>query len=327
MSNRVLPERASRYAPSLCFAFAFAIAVLPASVNADACVTAGDQTQPVSCASAVRRSYLDVTSFGGLSPAISADGLPWISQATTEAEVSAPLSVNPTDVGVNLRASLGQIRDYNAQLTAMKIEAAKAFAPNVAPNAAPPPTPAAALDVWTSFDVQGIQGHVDQTTRAGVGADYKLTSTTSVGVAAESGETKGSTLIQDDHKLTAYLAFRAAPAITIDARTEWQAATPSLGAAASERRSISVAPRLGKAYAVGGGETLEPFVTYRQAFDIDATGSDAAAGLSTTQSAGAGLTYAKTDSYSLSMSTDVENLGAKEAANISSKLQFKLPLQ
>lgn len=227
-----------------------------------------------------------------------------------------------------MRASFSQIRDYNAKLAGGKIDAAKAVAPSTAPSVVAASAMNSPLDVWTTFDVQGLERETDHGMRASVGADYKLSSQAVVGIAAERGETDAATQPKDDHKLAAFVAFRAAPALTVGARTEWGSATPAFGDKAEEKGSVSVAPRLGRSFALGqGGETIEPFLTYRHTIGLDDIHAGAARGVATTESAGAGVTYAKPDAYSISVTTDVENAGASDPANVNGRLQFKLPIQ
>lgn len=279
----------------------------------DACLSATDVTGDA-CAAEVRRSFVDATRAFELSSEQSA-GNPWILQAAPPS-APAPVAVSPTDAGVSARASLGQWRDYDAQMTAKKMEAAKAIAPHVAARAASSP-----LDLWSNIDVQGLDGVASETRRVGVGADYKLNKSATVGVVAERGESHVDGAVSDDSKLAAYMAFRVAPAVTIDARTEWQAVhTP--GDHASESGAVSVAPRVAKPFALDGGASIEPFVTYKQAFDLGGATDEAAAA----PSAGAGVTYAKPESYSFSVTTDLENLGAAAPASVNSKLQLKVPI-
>lgn len=319
------PKPAMRSSRAFLAVSAFALTLNPfALARADACTT--DATSTAACTATpaqtrARRSYIDAARNYELSTESTSDALPWISQAQpADAAEPAPIAVNPTDAGVNARASLGQIRDYNAKLTAKKIEAAKAFAPKaVAPAAAQSP-----IDVWTTFDAQGLEGPVDQTKRAAAGAEYKLTKKTTVGVAAERGVTESAIAPSADQKVSATVNYKAAPALSIEAKTQWEETT-TVGAA-TEKNSVSIAPRVGKKYALEDGKTLEPFVTYRQELGVGAGAVDQTTGFATSQSAGAGLTYAKPDAYSVSVTTDVENVGAKDPASLNSKLQLKLPI-
>jgi hypothetical protein len=312
-----------RFCPSRALSSLAIVAAFFLSINSparsDACASASAADEGAACAIEIRRSYVDATRIYEVSPDIE-HSAPWISQAAPSTS-PAPFALNPTEAGVSVRASFGQVRDYNAQMTAKKIEAAKAFAPKVAPGAAPPPAQSSPLDVWSSVDIQGLDGVADESRRAGAGADYKLNKSTTVGVVAERGEASVGGVSNDESKFGAYMAFRAAPAVTIDARTEWHAAHAS-GAEGTEKSTVSIAPRLAKPFALDGGASIEPFVTYKHAFDVGSEADQAAVA----QSAGAGLTYAKPESYSLSVTTDLENVGGAAETNLNSKLQLKLPI-
>jgi hypothetical protein len=136
--------------------------------------------------------------------------------------------------------------------------------------------------------------------------------------------------VAQDSKMAAYVTLQAAPMLTLDARTQWQAGNADFaaGAGAAEISTFSLAPRLNHSFALDGGKTIEPFVTYKREFDLSERGREfGEAGLIGTDSAGAGVTYTKPDSYSLSVTTAVEGLGATQPESLSSKFQLKVPIQ
>lgn len=246
------------------------------------------------------------------------EGIPAISQPA-KASLAPPVAFNaPSESSnVSMRTSLSTWRDYNTQKLNSRIERAKESAggeltlpkgPAVKPK----------LDVWSSMQ------QVDSAKRAGVGADYKVNPDTTVGIAAEAGGTKA----EEDQKLSAYMAFKAAPMVSVDTRTEWGTAytTTDESTAKAEKGAISVAPRINHSFKLNDGETLEPFVTFKQKVGVGAADATQKH-LDVSQGAGAGLTYAKPDSYSLSVTTDLENLGSSaEPANLNSRVQLKVPL-
>ena len=250
---------------------------------------------------------------------------PWIGQNQPSSNIAPPVSVSPTDTGFSARTSASSWRDYHAKQIEMQVDQSKARAPKdlklpKTPTFAPNP-----LDVWTSMEVQGVSGAADQATRAGVGADYKFNPKTTFGVSAEAGDSRAQTGIggSEDQKASAYVTYKPAPVLSVETRTQWEStsAYSADGLTRGEKGSVTVAPKISKPFALDGGQTFEPFVTYKREFDMISTG-DAAGG----NTAGAGVTFAKPDSYSLSVTTDVEHLGVTEPTSLSSKMQLKLPL-
>ena len=250
------------------------------------------------------------------------DGSPWIAQgAKAGAGDALPLDVTPKDNGAGyaMRASAKAWRDYNDKMTAKRIEAAKSLAAK--PIAVPktPVTTEPPLDVWSTLEVQNGTAGVEGSSRTGVGADYTVSRKTKIGVAAE----RGATATADDDKVSAYFAYQALPALSVDTRAQWEAETGDPAAPKSEKSSVIVAPRLSQPFVLEGGTKLEPFVTYKQEIDVSTSGVD---GAGTTNAVGTGVTLAKPDEYSLSVTTDVENVGQAAPSSVNSKLQLKLPL-
>jgi hypothetical protein len=254
------------------------------------------------------------------------DSTPWIIQSSK----NVPLTVSSSDMGVSMRTSLATWRDYNVRDAMKTVDTSM---PSPATGLELPKAPALStspLDIWSSVDVQGYEGAGDQSMRAGVGVDYKITKAATVGVTAERGDARAMTGVAQDSKMAAYVTLQAAPMLTLDARTQWQAGNADFaaGAGAAEISTFSLAPRLNHSFALDGGKTIEPFVTYKREFDLSERGREfGEAGLIGTDSAGAGVTYTKPDSYSLSVTTAVEGLGATQPESLSSKFQLKVPIQ
>lgn len=241
----------------------------------------------------------------------------------------APLAVQSSDDSVSARASLQTLRDYNSQKAKLKVEQAQRLAPDALVAPKTPIASKSAVDVWSSLNADGLN-EATKSVRTGAGLDYKLVKNASVGVFAERSETIAPQVSggdQSEDKVAAYMAFKALPAVTIDTTTQWEtvtAADPAAGKQTEDKGSIIVAPRIGKSFALDNGQTIAPFVTVKREIDLagKTTGSNTAA----TDSAGAGVTFTKPDSYSLSVTTDVSAAGASDPASVNSRLQFKLPL-
>ena len=252
--------------------------------------------------------------------------------APAETPAPIPFSLNATDKSVTARTSLGSWREYNAKLTARKIEEAKASAQQ--PLAVPSSAAASAspFEIWSSVDAQGTDNDTERV-KASAGADYKFGPSTTVGVIAERGGSSGTTASgpQSNEKIGAYVIAKPAAAFSIDARTQWE--RNDSGAAVSrpgalEKSSLIVAPSIKQPFAIGGGKTVEPYVTLKREFDVGGglQGSQNGA-VTSVDSAGAGVTFAKPDAYSLSLSTDVDGIGGQQSADVKSQMQFKLPLR
>jgi hypothetical protein len=254
------------------------------------------------------------------------DDTPWIAQGSK----GVPLTVNSSDTGVSMRTSLATWRDYNVRDAMKTIDTSTPASPSdiILPSApAPPKSP---LDIWSSLDVQGYQGSGDEAMRAGVGADYKINRATTVGVLAERGDAKAARAgLEQDSKMAAYVTLQATPMLSLDARTEWQAGNADFAAntGAAEMSTFTLAPRINHSFALDGGKTIEPFVTYKRQFDLGAPGGETGMAGLVTDSAGAGLTFTSPDAYSFSVTTDVEGLGATTAESLNSKFQLKIPIE
>lgn len=250
-------------------------------------------------------------------PAISADAAtPWIAQQ----DKGVPLTVNSSDSGVSLRTSLDDLRNFNTRTYA--VDHGTIGAPAL-PKISTPNLP---VDVWTSIDVNGYQGDRDQSTRTGLGVDYKLSRSAIVGVSVERGDARSaSAATEQDSKASAYVTLQATPLISLDARTEWQAGNAEFAAAngAPEKSSVILAPKINHSFALGDGKTISPFLTYKREFDMSA-GPEV---LSTPErSAGAGVTYKDADAYTLSVTTDVDEATATAPQSVSSKFKLSVPI-
>ncbi len=257
------------------------------------------------------------------------DAVPWI--ATNPQDM--PATFNSSDTGVSVRTSLGTWRDYNARSASPNLQM-PGYAPTLdtldLPKAAiAPKTP---FDVWTNLDIDGYDGARDQSARAGVGADYKFNKATIVGVSVERGDTRSVTTpgVSEDQKASAYVSLQASPLLSLDARTEWQTGNSDFAAnsGVAERGAFILAPKVNHSFKMDDGTTLSPFVTYQREFDVSGSHKEGVdPSFDATQSAGAGVTYSKPDSYSLSVSADVDNFGVTdEAQSLSSKFQLSVPL-
>lgn len=238
-----------------------------------------------------------------------------------------PVEITPTETGAQARASLQGLRNFQSQKQARKVQEANAAMGGTLAVPKPAALSPGPLDLWTRLDAQGFDAAEGRTVKSGAGLDYRVVKNASVGVAAERAESavagSSSATASADEKVSAYVAFRALPAVTIDARSNWTRAETSdpLAAGANEKTSLAVAPRFSKSYALEGGDTLVPYLELKREIDLNATSAPGAA-----NSAAAGVTFAKPDSYSVSVSADVSSADPKEVPSVSSKVQLKLPL-
>ena len=115
--------------------------------------------------------------------------------------------------------------------------------------------------------------------------------------------------------------------LSLDARTEWQAGNADFAAStgAAEMSTFSFAPRINHSFALDGGKTIEPFVTYKRQFDLGVQGGEAGMAGLVTDLAGAGLTFTNPNEYSLSVTTDLEGLGATTARKSEQQISTENP--
>ena len=286
------------------------------------------------------------------------DGKPWIAGAWS----TTPFAVTPDDQNVTVKASLGQWSRYTEAMAALKIEEAKALAPAALPIPKAPVVTRSPLDVWSTVQVRGVNDDSGHDLTGAVGADYAVGRDALVGLAAEvrdpnntgiatyfalspvrsitvkgkaqwdesrSDVAASDTVVSAElHGAWSFGRVKFAPMLSI-AQGKGTLADEA-GTHAIETRTLTVAPKISRPIPLASGQILEPFLTFKNESDIHALGSHAdAEGRSseTKQSAGAGLNLAKPDSYALSVTTDLENLGSADETSLKSRLQLKVPLQ
>ncbi len=267
-------------------------------------------------------------------PQIPSEPAPWFSgpDPASPSFVTAPLAIKPADQGFTARTSVANWRDYNAQMLSRRIDQLKATAPKdlkiPKANTAPP------FDMWSSFGVDYVARDGKERTRSGAGADYKISKSSTVGMALEQSEQAAAPSAAGtvDRKISAYASTGTKTTFKVDAKAEThETAGGPLGVADSEEKTtLGVAPRVAHKFALDGGQTLEPFVKYEQKMSLGAMPLQAPnGGVEFSDTAGAGVSLAKPDSYSLSATTDVENLerlGSEDVPTVKGKLQLTLPL-
>jgi hypothetical protein len=309
----------------LCLASLMALFALAPLAQADECLDTTSSTATpdfVPCTMNLPEIDLDaaLAEQAKATPSKAADGTPWIAQS----DKGIPLTVNPSDTGVSVRTSLDDLRNYNTR--SYTLDADGTGGPAL-PKTATPKLP---VDLWTNLDVEGYGGERDQSTRAGFGADYKLSPAAKVGVSVERGSAHAvDAAAEQDSKASAYVTLQATPLLSVDARTQWQAGNAEFAAAngAAEKSSIVIAPTIKHSFAVGDGKTISPFVTYQREFDLSETGRELDASAFPERSAGAGITYTNPDAYTLSVTTDVGGLGETETdRSVSSKFRLSVPI-
>jgi hypothetical protein len=264
-------------------------------------------------------------------PTAQSDGVPWIAESR-----DVPATFNSSDSGVSVRTSLSTWRDYNVKSASPTVEQQPGIAVSTDALKLPkaPSVPVTPIDVWSNIDVNGYDGSRDQSTRTGIGANYKISKTTTMGVSLERGDSRSATTpgIEQDQKASAYVTLQAAPMLSVDARTEWQAGNAEFATSngAAEKSAFILAPKVEHSFALDSGATIAPFVTYKREFDLSTERKDVTDPTLDAASAGAGITYSKTDAYSLSVTADVDNVGsttATEPASLSSKFQLSVPIR
>lgn len=267
---------------------------------------------------------LDLSFDGARTHATSPEPANSVPGVTVENEgVSLPFTVNPGETAVSARASIATVRDYNASINARKAASAQALARS--PLNAPPPSPASSipLDVWSSVDVQtpdqGSHGR-----KFGAGADYTLSkrTTAGVGVTQETSADQKTQSASSGDTVSAYVAFKASPLLSLEQRAEWAAREQNSAGTASSKDIVTFAPSVKGSIPLGGGSSVEPFAKIQSQIDVT-SGSN---GQYSSTSAGAGVTYSKENDYSVQFSTDVEDAKANAASTVKSRIEFKLPL-
>ncbi len=266
--------------------------------------------------------------------------LPLSLPAETAPPPAMPFSVQSSGGVLSLRTGIGDLGSYEARELARKVESVK---PALPPGSSLPKTASVkppTVDVWTGVEANGLDstrasGEPNANLKTSLGADYRFTATSAAGVAIarqEPAEVNARAPVKQDDKLSAYVSLGAMPGVTIETKAQWErsgtAGAGEADAAGNDKVSVSVAPRLGHHFAAGGGATVEPYVTVKREIDGAArTHTGTATTMSSTDSAGAGVTFAKPDASSLGVSTSLDGVGATEPASVSGRFQLKVPLR
>lgn len=248
--------------------------------------------------------------------------------------IAPPVAVRLLDEGLSAQTSLGSWRDYNAQVLTRKVEeGAKELTPKEAGRAKVGTAPSAPLDLWTKLEVQGLASDTAGRIRTGLGADYKVSRSTKIGVSAEHlGVLEGGTEAPLMDKVGAYVTVRPVPTLSIETRGQLQAERPGavMGAdgaqpGIAEEPSLLIKSRVAKQFSLSEGSTIEPFVMLGHQLGSNAVDEGGSMGLA--ESAGIGVTVSRGESYALSVTADVDNVAVPDKAEATSKVQLKVPLR
>lgn len=118
--------------------------------------------------------------------------------------------------------------------------------------------------------------------------------------------------------------FKVAPSVSVARAADAGGTEP----AKVPKGTVIVAPSISRPVALGEARTFEPFFGLKQEIDLTAPSVQpgAAARPEVTRSAGGGVKLESRDAYSLSLTTDVENLDAERHA-VKSQLRLNLQLK
>lgn len=124
-----------------------------------------------------------------------------------------------------------------------------------------------------------------------------------------------------------FQGLRLAPALTIAHGVD-ETDTFATGTGTVEKSTIALTPRVSQPFSLKDGTRLEPFLSLKSAIDFE-TQADGSShdGIDTTRGIGGGVTFAKPNAYSLSVTTDVEQSTSTDKTNVSGKFELKLPLR
>jgi hypothetical protein len=140
---------------------------------------------------------------------------------------------------------------------------------------------------------------------------------------AQSAQGELSARINGDWQLG---AFKLAPNLTVTRPAE----VAMVEGANVPRGSIVVAPTLSRAVKLDGTQALEPFVTFKHEIDISSAAAATHVGSTlkteTARSLGGGVKLNESKGYSLSVSTNIENLEA-ERQSLRSEFRINVPLK
>jgi hypothetical protein len=120
-------------------------------------------------------------------------------------------------------------------------------------------------------------------------------------------------------------SFKLSPTLSLTRGTEVEA---GMAAAAQESSVFSFAPRLSRSFDIGNDQKLEPFVTIDRKLAVGQGDPTALGGgtLSSSRSVGAGVSLKQQNSYTLDVTTSVEERDADGQHNLKSGLKLKVPL-
>lgn len=154
-------------------------------------------------------------------------------------------------------------------------------------------------------------------TRVGKGEDRN---TTQDGGALSSAHTFAATKFSRAWQLGAYTVVPSV-GIAVSSTT----ADADAGGRLSGQE-VSFEQRISRKFKLEGQKQLEPFISFKQAFDSGATTTTEGDGTSSSSTLGAGLKLDATKQYSLSVSTSVERNDTQDKPEFDSRFQLKLPL-
>ena len=220
-----------------------------------------------------------------------------------------PFAVAPSDSGLTATTSLNIWRDYTASELKRKVDAAGAKVKVRPPQIALP------LNVWTSVAVADLGRNAESNLQIAAGADYQLSPMARFGIATKSVDDLAQSTAQDS--VGAYAHFKLLPVLSIETRGQWSREYVELNGRASAP-TVSIAPRLSQRYKLENGNSLEPYVTFRNEILSGTDGKHM-------PSIGGGLSLEKPKSFSLSISTTIDDHEA-EQPNVNSRFQLKLPI-
>jgi hypothetical protein len=122
-----------------------------------------------------------------------------------------------------------------------------------------------------------------------------------------------------------YAGLRLAPALTVAHGVD---EAEALSGGTIEKSSIALTPRVSRPIELKGGAKVEPFLSLKSALDFGDTLDGAGHGIvDTTRGVGGGVTFAKPNAYSLSVTTGIEQATSSERSNVSGRFELKLPLR
>lgn len=288
-------------------------------------------------------------------------GSAWIEQSWR----STPFSFSAADTSYSVKSSASHLAAYSqyervAQFRDDLPQDLRDKLPALLAAQAPSP-----LDIWTVVNVAQSETSYVASSQHVVGMDYHIGRKAVLGVVAEQddgsdgrdGQVAAYIKAQiwdgvmvdtrvgkgEDRNITQDGAFSSAHtfAATKFSRA-WQLGAytivPSVGVAVSSTtadedaggrlsgKEVSFEQRISRKFELEGQKQLEPFLSFKQAFDTGATTATEGDGTSSSSTLGAGLKLDATKQYSLSVSTSVERNDTQDKPEFDSRFQFKLPL-